>query len=366
MKGYDVHLISLVRPNVRLDGINLHIVPPAFNRVKVIDYWLRSFYVRRLIREISPDIIHAVSTAGPGFWGAFGKVAPLVIWAWGGDVIRVPFVSKNKDIKDKLLAIPWRTTIIYALKKADIIYVESRYMAKFLHKMFNLPMEKIRNFIWGVDMNKFSSISNINCQSWYSKLDISPSQPVVLSPRSMQPPYRIDVVLRSVPLVAEEHKDIVYIFLKGYADSDYIEMIRELVKQLKIEQNVRIIDYLLTSKELGALMSISNIYVSIPIFEAFPITVLEGLLFGCVPILSDIPANRELAYLGVKALWVKGDSPEELANVVSESVRRKIWLDKKLVEKNKEVVIQNATMEVSVNEMEKLYWELLPRKQERE
>lgn len=53
-------------------------------------------------------------------------------------------------------------------------------------------------------------------------------------------------------------------------------------------------------------------YVSLPQSDSVAVSVLEALAHGCVPLLSDLPANRELVQSGVNGLIVAdGGLPTE-------------------------------------------------------
>jgi hypothetical protein len=68
------------------------------------------FKIRRLIKRIKPDIVHAHYVTQYGFCGAFSGFHPLAVSTWGSDV------SEDPE-KSKIL----RLLVKYALKKADLV-----------------------------------------------------------------------------------------------------------------------------------------------------------------------------------------------------------------------------------------------------
>ena len=45
-------------------------------------------WIRRLVREVRPAVVHAHWFPGFGFFAALARAAPLVVMAWGSDVYR--------------------------------------------------------------------------------------------------------------------------------------------------------------------------------------------------------------------------------------------------------------------------------------
>ena len=52
------------------------------------------FRVRRLIRELKPDLIHAHQFGAHALYGWFTGIVPLAISAWGSDILVQPKISR--------------------------------------------------------------------------------------------------------------------------------------------------------------------------------------------------------------------------------------------------------------------------------
>jgi len=358
-----VHLISQPpKTDLPLPPDHLHIIPfsPLLGK-RFLSLLLRAFKVRNLIERISPDILHAIGANNYGVWGSIAKANAFIVWAIGSDVLRTPFIRKDKTLKENLLAPFWRPIIFMVLQKASAIYTESISSAKFIAKMFGIPTCKITAFPWGVDVGIFSNTPKEEIDRWRQLLKISPEQFVIIAPRTLRPLYNPETIIYSIPAVKKRVPNVVYIFLRGHGESSYLEKMKELSRSLSIENNIRFVDKLLQPNEVSALLHLSQILISIPPSDAFPITVLEGLLCGCIPIVSDIPANRELASMGATTFFVTGYDPNELAEVTIEIINR--WNEmEKFIDENKEWVLNNATQEVSIAKMEALYKKVLERR----
>jgi glycosyltransferase involved in cell wall biosynthesis len=72
-----------------------------------------------------------------------------------------------------------------------------------------------------------------------------------------------------------------------------------------------------TDSSLAQLYDESSIVISLSAAEGFGLPPLEGMYFGCLPIVSDIPEHRD--NLGDKALFVDGVEPTQVALVMKKA-----------------------------------------------
>ena len=144
---HEVHLISLDKPagdgrmlapeEYTKVGINVHLV--QMNGSKRL---LVPFHVRRLIRDIGPNIIHCHYISHYGFLGALSGFRPNVMTAWGTDVLLEPEESFVKKCQ-----------VRFALRRADVVTCDGENMAARLVSL-GLSPNRIRRIYFGVDTNK--------------------------------------------------------------------------------------------------------------------------------------------------------------------------------------------------------------------
>ena len=86
-RGHDVHLIGdkpLTIPPP--EGITLHDLTRQTNARKLrYVVWARA--VRKLVREIRPDVLHAHQVASAGWLGAASGWHPFLVTSWGSDLL---------------------------------------------------------------------------------------------------------------------------------------------------------------------------------------------------------------------------------------------------------------------------------------
>lgn len=96
-RGHEVHLISFyTRSHEKPDNrIHLHPLtrrPGGIFRFPVYFIWI--LQVRRLVKQIKPDILHSQYITENSYLGVASGFHPLILSAWGSDIL---ITSKNKS-----------------------------------------------------------------------------------------------------------------------------------------------------------------------------------------------------------------------------------------------------------------------------
>ncbi len=100
--------------------------------------------LRRVLRSIRPDVVHAGPVPTVAFLAALSGFHPLVSMSWGSDLLRDIDGDRNQ----------YRAAH-YALKRSDVLIGDCRAVQQ---KAFELgfPAERVVLFPWGVDLDHFS------------------------------------------------------------------------------------------------------------------------------------------------------------------------------------------------------------------
>ncbi len=147
----EVHIISF--RDARIPGVQVHYInshgtisiSPIVSFFSKIGYLLWIGKIRRLIKKIRPDILHAHWATSYGLLGALSGYHPFILSTWGNDII----ISPHKYwIMQKLVE--------YSLENADLVTATSKMLAdatgKFIH-----DGKTVHTIPFGVDMDLFSS-----------------------------------------------------------------------------------------------------------------------------------------------------------------------------------------------------------------
>ena len=140
-KGHDIHWISCVP--LDFDYIeNMTFYEIKQFPIKELSLLYSAFKIRKLIKNINPDILHAHYIGTYGLLAAMSGCNPLILTAWGSDIL---FAGQSK------LKGPF---VKYALNKADLITCDAIHMIEAINKL-SVEKEKIKLIFFGVDTDKF-------------------------------------------------------------------------------------------------------------------------------------------------------------------------------------------------------------------
>ncbi|MFQ6061414.1 MAG: glycosyltransferase, partial [Thermoplasmata archaeon] len=104
-------------------------LPPTRIDYNTIRQLLRTVgRVKKAIKEVRPDIVHGHYLQDAAFFAARSGYHPLVVSAWGSDVLIHPFRSRAYRLMTK-----------YVLKRADRIHSVSRHLTE---KLIELGAKK--------------------------------------------------------------------------------------------------------------------------------------------------------------------------------------------------------------------------------
>jgi L-malate glycosyltransferase len=223
--------------------------------------------VRSILQKINPDFVNAHYITSHGLLAAIIRLIPgnhfvLIQSAWGTDILVTPFISKLYNLATR-----------FSLGKADLITSDSEYMTGVIRGLCKTP---VLTFTFGLD-----------------KLpDYDPTQKkhgLYFSNRMLSANYNIDEVLRFFARVASTDPDARLVVAH---EGDQREVLGEFCHQLNIFDRVQFVGFL-TASEQNAMYSKAEFYVSLPTSDSTSVSLLEAMAYGCIPVVSDIPANRE-------------------------------------------------------------------------
>ncbi|MCD4703157.1 MAG: glycosyltransferase, partial [Methanosarcinaceae archaeon] len=146
-QGEDVHLITYEFPQTEISGVEVHVIRSLSNSL-YLAFIPRHLKMLLLIRKLKPDIVHAHFISKFGFHAAFLGFRPLVMTAWGDDILIIPYWSK----------LLWYFTKI-TLKKADLIYAVSEDMAEKIISNFGISPDTVKVVPFGVDTEMFQPVT---------------------------------------------------------------------------------------------------------------------------------------------------------------------------------------------------------------
>jgi glycosyltransferase involved in cell wall biosynthesis len=338
-KGHDVHLVTFDDTD-QIEGVEVHNIR---YRSKLA-YPFRILDVREVIREIDPDILHAHFVSHYGVYAALSGFRPLVVTAWGSDVL----IEPKKSIIKKYL-------VKYVLKKADMITCDAEHMREAI-KSLGIPAEKVNIIFFGIDTKKFKPEEK--SKELRAKLEINGS-PAMISLRNLESLYDVESLIRATPLVLREIPEAKFIIAgKGSAE----ERLKNLAVSLNVLDSVRFIGFVLND-ELPKYLNAMDVCVSTSLSDAgIAASTAEAMACGLPVIVTDVADNRCWVKDGENGFVVPVKDPKLLAERIIYLLKN-VDIRKQFGDANRKIIEENNDYYKEMAKVEDIYQELMKRQE---
>jgi glycosyltransferase involved in cell wall biosynthesis len=341
-KGHETHLICWKAMPGYEDNVNLHLLTRLAPKIWTVSQYLSFVFwilqVRRVINRIKPDIVDGHYITVYGFLAACSGFHPLVISAWGSDILIHP--RRN---------FLFRFITKYALRKADMVTCDSEVAREGLTKL-SVELTKIRVILKGVDTQQFSR--QHRNEELGTRLGIS-GAPTIVSTRSLEPIYNVEMLIRAIPLVLNQTPKVKFIIAGDGKQRKYLET---LATSLGISDSFRFIGRILHS-DLSEYLALSDIYVSTSLSDTSHISLQEAMACQLAPVVTDIPANRAWIEDGKNGFIVPVNDIKALADRIVHLVRNE-HLREEFGRANRRIIQEKAEYEQEMVKGEEAYQEL--------
>ena len=224
----------------------------------------------RWLRGVDADWInaHYLTSHGTLAWLArkAGVRAQLAASAWGSDILVAPRASR---------VLRWLTSRV--LRDATLCTSDSAHMAR---RMVELGAREVMTFPFG--------------------LEALPPEPAQKEPflffanRGLEDIYDPHRVLALFAGIAAERPDARLVVANG---GSLAEPLKQQARALGLADRIEFVGRLDAAAQ-AAFYARATWYLSVPRSDSVSVSVLEAMGHGCIPLLSDLPANRELVREG--------------------------------------------------------------------
>ena len=345
-RGHDVHIISFDRPSNDMENISLHVLRMFSAKTTILKYTINLLYVlkqlKKLIKEIKPEILHGHSIRDHTIIAALTGFHPFVVTAWGSDVLIYP--KESKVIK---------YAVSFALRRADLITSDGENTEEAMIKM-GIEDGKIKTIFHGTNTEKFSPShkdeKNVN-EFW------SFDSPTVLSTRRLGPIHDVGTLIKAVPSVLEEIPDAKFIIVGSGEQKEYL---MDLAKSLNVSDATRFVGWIPNDKLPQYLTSV-DVYVSTSLSDSgLAASTAEAMACGLPVIITDFGDNRKWVEDGVNGFIVPLKDPKSLSEKIiyllkNKQVRTKFGMG------NRKIIEEKNNHYREMEKMENIYKELIAR-----
>jgi glycosyltransferase involved in cell wall biosynthesis len=338
-RGHQCFLVSLEKgtPTKALEFFIESKILPAY-----LKYALSARKVRRIIKKTKPDLVNAHFVPNYGLMGALSGQRPLVVSAWGSDIL----ISPQKSFLHKLRA-------KYILKKADLITTDAKILTQAIwdlgiegKKVVEKPMGVDKNLVFECEKKRF----DFSCQEEKKNF-------VILSNRRLEPVYDVITLLAAIPLVIKQTQKTVKFVIVGEGSQKH--------RLIKFAQDLNVEKYVefkgeLSRKDLLDCYFDSDIYVSTSLSDSTSVSLLETMALGPLPIVTDIPGNREWIEDKKNGFLFPISDQEALAKQIIHAINEFTgWIDFR--EKNVSLIKKKAIWEDNMKVVEREFLKLVGR-----
>jgi len=289
-RGHDVHLFSLNAYDI--PGVDVHVLP--FAKRGAWEVPQKAAYVRRAVSDLRPDLVHAHFALGYGLWGVLSRHRPLVVSAWGSDVL----VGPERSWLD-------RQVLRFVLRRATLTISVATHLRDRMVK-YGLRADRAVVIPMGVDLDRY------------------PPQPYrirtrsigFVSTRTLEPIYDLETLIRAAAEIFRRFPEARGQIVGGGSLKSSLERFattQGLMGRLEFRGP-------LPSDTLMNSLAMAQVYVSTSKSDGASVSLLEAMSRGCFPIVTDIAANREWIENGKNGFVFPVGDAQALAERVSEAI----------------------------------------------
>ena len=345
-KNYEVHFITC-KKNL-ISGIKTYFVnhQESSNIIwAVFNHFSTLIKIKIIVSRIKPDIIHGQGINFFGIWASFTNVRPLIVTAWGSDVMGY----------EKFIG-PERFLIRRALKKADLIMGTSLAVKEKIKKILgsNPPFSLVH---FGIDLDVFKKKSASKLRKGLNLKN----EKIIFSPRDYKVVYNINIIIEAFSRLVKQKPNCRLVLISR--EGPDMQKIKNQIKRLKLEPKVIFLPKV-PNQDMADYYNLADVVVSIPSSDGCSVSFLEAMACEKKIVVSDLPYIQEWVFDNVQTkgqnLWVV---PVKDAPTTAQAIQEALDLfEKKFISvgrKNRQLVAQEAEINDNFQKLEQLYQGLI-------
>jgi len=325
-RGDEVFLASTFACDVDFPIERLEFTPVAFSAVKkqgsspgrnssralglrtLIRQWIGPVTIARsaqklraFIREVQPDIIHALRVPYEGM---------LAVSALEGLASRPPFLVSIWG-NDFTLHAPSTPLMGYYTRK-------TMKAVDALHADCERDICLAQTWGLGVDQPTLVTPGNggIRVEVFYPPKE-SVKNPVIINPRGFRAYVKNEAFFKSIPLVLDKRSDARFVCSSMQGEPQVLQWMKELNIEHAVQLNPP-----LSHAQMGDVFRAAQVVVSPSIHDGTPNSLLEGMACGCFPVAGDLESIREWITHGQNGLLVNPNNPQAIADAILIALER--------------------------------------------
>ncbi len=336
-KHYAVHVISLEPPREMSTRVEVYVLPKVWPLK--LDYFGSAGKVRKLLKQIKPDLLHAHYASGYGTLGRLSRFHPYLVSVWGADIYEFPQQSflHRRLIKDNL-------------SSADHVCSTSEIMAVQARRYCDRPITVTP---FGVDCQQFRPNDGL----------CSDTEEIVIGTvKSLEEKYGVEYLVKSFALVAEKYRGCKKVKLLIAGDGSLREDLQSLAAALGVGALTHFTGHV-PHDEVPKVLNTFSVFAAVSIreSESFGVAALEASACGLPVVVSRIGGLPEVVSNEVTGIIVPPGDVQATADAISRLVDDPA-LCHRLGAAGRAFVLENYEWNENASRMERLYESIVSRR----
>lgn len=261
-QGIKVLTASLEKGSIRHVGLK------RIGPVKSLHYLLAIPAVRSVICRFKPDVINAHFASGYGVVAAasvIGGGPPILLNLWGSDILIVPHKSLLHKFKTR-----------WALRKAGFVLADSEYLLREAGRLSRLADSRV--IYWGIEEQYLG----------LHKTSYALNRPVrVIVPRAHEAVYNNFFIVEALAsLIIDGLVSLTFPAFGSLVDAFKKDSYKLVGDRIRYYDRLSRADFL-------DLMAGHDVYLSAARSDSSPVTLIESMALGLIPVCADIEGVKE-------------------------------------------------------------------------
>ena len=299
-------------------------------------YFLNTPFLKRLLKQLQPDWLHAHYATGYGTLGRLSRFESLLLSVWGSDVFEFPEQSR------------WhKAFLVKNLQAATQICSTSHIMAATTQHLCG-DDKAIAITPFGIDISLFYPSPELRNHSVFK----------IGTVKTLAPQYGIDTLIQAFyqlrnqlqdkePLLAQQLR----LCIAG--DGQQRAELKALVRRLGLETVTEFVGHL-PHAQVPTYLNQLDIYVAASRQDSFGVAILEASACGLPVVVSRVGGLPEVVEEGLTGLLVEKDNVEQFAAALLKLIQNQSLRDS-IGEAGRQHVIDNYDWRESVLILETVY-----------
>jgi glycosyltransferase involved in cell wall biosynthesis len=253
-----------------------------------------TFDLRRLIRELKPDLIHAGPIQTCAFIAVLTGFQPVLTMTWGYDLVQ----DAHRNW--------WYERLTHYVLRNSQFFASDAQVTNDKAVAFGMNPERTVIFPWGIDLKQFTPRIR------------KPQKTLTLfCNRTWESIYGVDILAKAFVKVAAGRPDVNLYLLGGGSQG---AQIRRILMRGDVLDRVHFGGQV-GQADLPRWYHMADIYISPSHVDGSSVSLMEALASGLPCLVSDIPGNREWITEGENGWLFRDGDADDLAEKILHAIK---------------------------------------------